>query len=87
MCSSDLRAEAASQARGRLARLTEREREVLSGLMDGQTGKHSARLLGISVRTVETHRASIFEKLEVNSLAQLMREYLEVVGHTSGASP
>ncbi|AWT37491.1 DNA-binding response regulator [Deinococcus arenae] len=81
------RTEAAGQARGRLARLTEREREVLSGLMDGQTGKHSARLLGISVRTVETHRASIFEKLEVDSLAQLMREYLEVVGSTSGASP
>lgn len=72
------RLEASADARAHLARLTEREREVLQGLMNGQTGKQSARQLGISVRTVETHRASIFEKLEVASLAELMRTYLNL---------
>ncbi|GHF74482.1 response regulator transcription factor [Deinococcus ficus] len=71
-------------ARAHLARLTEREREVLQGLMNGQTGKQSARQLGISVRTVETHRASIFEKLEVASLAELMRTYLNVTEPPEG---
>ncbi|MFC4425026.1 response regulator transcription factor [Deinococcus navajonensis] len=73
------RAEASGEARSRLARLTDREREVLTGLMDGQTSKQSARILGIGARTVETHRASLFEKLEVHSLAELMRAYLNVV--------
>lgn len=75
---------ASADARAHLARLTEREREVLQGLMNGQTGKQSARQLGISVRTVETHRASIFEKLEVASLAELMRTYLNVTEPSEG---
>lgn len=70
---------ASAEARTRLARLTERERDALSGLMGGQTSKQSARVLGISARTVETHRASVFHKLEVHSLAELMRVYLSAV--------
>ncbi|GGS07243.1 response regulator transcription factor [Deinococcus sedimenti] len=72
-------ADSVREARVRLARLTDREREVLAGLMAGQTGKQSARVLGISVRTVESHRAHLFEKLEVATLADLMRQYLGVV--------
>ncbi|WP_229839076.1 response regulator transcription factor [Deinococcus piscis] len=78
------RAEATVQAQACLARLTEREREVLHGLMEGQTSKQTARALGISSRTIETHRASLFEKLEVGSLAQLMRKYLSVVDSKPG---
>lgn len=78
---------AGEQARARLARLTDREREVLTGLMDGQTSKQSARVLGISARTVETHRASLCEKLGVRSLAELMRTYLSAVDSAGPGSP
>lgn len=64
------------QVKEKLARLTEREADVLRLMIDGQSSKQAARNLGISARTVETHRASIYEKLEVTSLAQLLRVYL-----------
>ncbi|MCP2014708.1 FixJ family two-component response regulator [Deinococcus sp. HSC-46F16] len=64
------------EARGAVAGLTAREREVLRLIVDGASNKQAARALGISVRTVETHRASLFEKLGAASLAQLVRVYL-----------
>jgi FixJ family two-component response regulator len=64
---------ASQQARERLARLTAREHDVLRSLLDGQTSKQAARTLGISARTVETHRASLFTKLEADSLAGVIR--------------
>ncbi|GAA4012675.1 response regulator transcription factor [Deinococcus rubellus] len=65
------------QARERLARLSPREQEVLHGILDGQTSKQTARALGISARTVETHRASLFDKLEAGSLAEVIRLALD----------
>jgi len=70
---------ATSGARARLARLTEREREVLGGMTNGETSKQTANRLGISARTVESHRASLCDKLEVHTLADLMRMYLSAV--------
>ncbi|MPY68022.1 response regulator transcription factor [Deinococcus sp. SDU3-2] len=64
------------EARGAVAGLTAREQEVLRLIVDGASNKQAARALGISVRTVETHRASLFEKLGAASLAQLVRVYL-----------
>ncbi|MDQ8022246.1 MAG: response regulator [Moraxellaceae bacterium] len=64
------------EAQAQLARLTEREREVLVQIVDGLSNKQIARVLDLSPRTVETHRAHLFEKLEVDSLAQLVRLYL-----------
>lgn len=64
---------ASQQARERLARLTAREHDVLRSLLDGQTSKQAARTLCISARTVETHRASLFTKLEADSLAGVIR--------------
>ncbi len=61
------------QARERLARLSAREHDVLRGILDGQSSKQTARTLGISARTVESHRASVFDKLEANSLAEVIR--------------
>ena len=61
------------QARQRLSRLTAREHEVLRGILEGQTSKQTARALDISARTVETHRASLFAKLEAESLAEVIR--------------
>ncbi|MFB9990961.1 response regulator transcription factor [Deinococcus oregonensis] len=64
---------ASGQARERLSRLTAREHEVLRGMLNGQTSKQTARALEISARTVETHRASLFAKLEAKSLAGVIR--------------
>ncbi|PYE53112.1 response regulator transcription factor [Deinococcus yavapaiensis] len=66
----------AASARARLARLTDREADVLRLLVDGASNKEAARSLGISARTIETHRASLFEKLGANSVAELVRMYL-----------
>ncbi len=53
--------------------LTDREREVLKRIAEGLSTKEIASLLDISTRTVETHRANLMRKLEVRSLAQLVR--------------
>jgi RNA polymerase sigma factor (sigma-70 family) len=55
-----------------LAHLTMREKEVLSLVFKGYSNKETARILDISNRTVEAHRASIMEKMQANSLAELM---------------
>lgn len=53
--------------------LTRREREILQLLAEGRTNKAVAKLLGISVKTAETHRARIMRKLGLKSLADLVR--------------
>ncbi len=67
-------------ARQRHAQLSPREREVLSLVVEGLTNKEMARALGLSPRTVETHRANLFDKLGVESLAQLVRRYAALCG-------
>ena len=54
-------------------RLTSREREVVQLLAEGKSNKQIARLLDLSVKTVETHRAAAMRKLELNSLPDLVR--------------
>jgi len=53
--------------------LTPRERSVVHLIADGHTNKQAARLLGISLKTVESHRANIMTKLEFGSSADLVR--------------
>jgi len=60
----------------RVERLTPREREVMEGLVAGKRNKRIAEELFISFRTVELHRASIMEKLEANSLSDIVRTAL-----------
>jgi two-component system, LuxR family, response regulator FixJ len=62
-------------ARERYALLSEREREVLGMIVKGLTNKEIGRALELSPRTVETHRANLFAKLEVESLAVLIRRF------------
>ncbi|MRD47031.1 response regulator [Caenimonas koreensis DSM 17982] len=67
------------QARERYAQLSQREREVLGLIVAGLTNKEIGRALTLSPRTVETHRANLFAKLEAPSLAQLIRRYGSLV--------
>jgi two-component system response regulator FixJ len=69
------RLSAGREARERYAQLSEREREVLGLIVAGLTNKEIGRALTLSPRTVETHRANLFAKLETASLAQLIRQY------------
>lgn len=65
------------QLQQRLAELTERERDVMRLVVEGLPNKLIADQLDISVRTVEVHRARVFDKMQVKSaveLANLLRE-------------
>ena len=66
----------------RLKLLTAREREVLTWITDGQSNKMIARILDISSRTVEIHRANIFDKMETQSVAELVKMELAVKDYT-----
>jgi len=58
---------------GPLDRLTPRQREVLQLIAEGNTTKAIASRLGLSVKTVETHRAQLMERLDVRDVAALVR--------------
>ena len=60
-------------AEGAHARLTDRERQVLQLVAEGHNTKEVALTLNVSVKTVETHRQNIMNKLEVHSLAGLTK--------------
>ena len=59
--------------RQRLETLSERERQVLDGVVDGHPNKVIARDLGISPRTVEIYRAKLMAKMHADNLAALVR--------------
>jgi len=56
-----------------LSKLTGRERQVLERIVAGRLNKQIADDLSISIKTVEAHRANIMEKLNVNTVADLLR--------------
>ncbi|QPC92923.1 response regulator FixJ [Mesorhizobium sp. INR15] len=64
--------------RARLSTLSERERQVLDGLVSGLPNKTIAYDLGISPRTVEIHRANVMSKMGASSLSHLVRMALIV---------
>ena len=57
----------------KLPKLTNREREILRLLTDGNSTKEIAHMLRLSVKTVHTHRQRIMDKLEINNVAGLVK--------------
>jgi len=56
-----------------IAALTDREREVLQLVAEGQSSKEIASILGISLKTVDSHRSNLMEKLDIHKVAGLVR--------------
>ena len=73
--------------RANLAKLTPREREVFELIVRGQTNKHAARSLGTAERTIKAHRHRVMEKMQVQSLAELvsLAERVGIPGGMSGS--
>ena len=77
----DARAHASATERQRLSeallgKLTPREQQVLERIVAGRLNKQIADDLGISIKTVEAHRANIMDKMNANTVADLMRTVL-----------
>ncbi|CAB3668627.1 MAG: response regulator [Achromobacter mucicolens] len=66
-----------SQASALATLLTQRERDVLRHIADGHANKQIALMLGLSVRTVETHRLNIKRKLGIDGQAELIKYAVE----------
>ncbi|HTU55768.1 MAG TPA: response regulator, partial [Acetobacteraceae bacterium] len=80
------REEISGEAARRMAALTAREREVLDLLVTGLPTKGIANALGASPRTIEVHRARVFEKLHARSLPELVRLVI-AAGAEGGQGP
>lgn len=63
---------------GELAMLTDREREVLKLTAEGQTARQVAKLLNLSVHTVNRHRATLMTKLGVHSRGELVKRAIRL---------
>jgi two-component system response regulator FixJ len=74
-----------SRIRAHLETLTEREREVLDLLILGKQNKQIAQDLGVSPRTVEIHRARVMEKMDAQSVAELVRMMMDTRPATDNA--
>ena len=73
--------------RNKLERITDRERLILRHIAEGLSTKEIARLLDLSPRTVEAHRYKLFGKLEITSLAELVRFYLRALDAAQTTEP
>ena len=64
---------AAAEAEPADNRLTSREREILQLISEGNTAKQVASILGLSSKTVETHRSNLSRKLKIHDVTSLVR--------------
>jgi two-component system, LuxR family, response regulator FixJ len=65
--------ETSAELMSRLASLSQRESQVLKGLVNGQTNKEIAREFDLSPRTVEVYRAKLMTKMQAGSISELVR--------------
>jgi two-component system, LuxR family, response regulator FixJ len=72
------RRNARAEVESRVAALSNRERDVLNGLVAGRANKQIAFDLGISPRTVEIYRANLMNKMQAGSLSELVRMALMI---------
>jgi DNA-binding NarL/FixJ family response regulator len=61
-----------------LAKLTPRQREILTLIAEGLSTKNIGRRLNISVKTVESHRAQLMERLDIHDVAGLVRYAIKI---------
>jgi two-component system, LuxR family, response regulator FixJ len=73
-----------ARIRAHLESLTPREREVLDLMTQGKQNKAIAQVLDVSPRTVEIHRARVMEKMEAQSIAELVRMMLDLKQPAAG---
>jgi two-component system response regulator FixJ len=73
-----------ARIKGHLESLTPREREVLDLMVQGRQNKAIAQVLNVSPRTIEIHRARVMEKMNAQSVAELVRMMLDL-GHAAAA--
>jgi RNA polymerase sigma factor (sigma-70 family) len=76
-----------AQVQSRYNSLSEREREILKHVVDGRPNKLIADELGLSTRTVESHRAHIIEKMQASSLSHLVRMAVMVLPSSARSWP
>jgi two-component system response regulator FixJ len=74
-----IRANVRSALEQRMALLTSRERQVFEGVVQGLPNKHIAAQLGIALKTVKVHRGRVMQKMEADSVADLVR-FAETLG-------
>lgn len=67
-----------TESQSTLDRLTLRQREILQLIAEGQTTQEIARLLNIGVKTVETHRMQLMDRLDIHDVAGLVRYAIRV---------
>ena len=67
--------EQGANVHNRFKNLTKREQQTCELLANGRPNKEIADLLGISIKTVKVHRANLMRKIEVKSIADLLRAY------------
>jgi FixJ family two-component response regulator len=75
-----IRRGAKEQIQSRISTLTPREREVMRLVVQGNANKRIAATLGISMKTVEAHRAHVMRKMQADSLAELVQMVQQVQG-------
>ena len=80
--SDQLKIKKISETKQKLARLSSRETQVLNKILSGKANKVIAAELGVSQRTIELHRAHVMEKMDVRSLAELIKITLNTVEST-----
>ncbi len=72
------------EIRRRFESLTPGEQKVMERIVKGESNKMMAKRLRVSVRTIEVRRHNVFKKLEADSVAELVRMYLEVFPDSDG---